>query len=181
MKKVILSAVLLVSATLGMTAQDSGFEKGVNDVYEKSKTGSFLVEAGIGFPMGDAADAFNFNFGANVAYLFNLMDNLDVGFLSGLQYYTGEESNGFKVDDQGFLLLSATGRYYFADKKIFGALDTGFAINVINGDYKADGGLYWRPKVGYNLNETVGFVASFATIHSDDNINTLNLGVEFNF
>jgi len=186
MKKLL---VLAAIAVFGLTAnaQDT-----VDKVMKEIESGGFKVGANLGFPLAGAADVSNFNFGADVAYLFEVMDNLEVGGLVGMSYYIGDGNfAGFDYDNNLFIPISSTARYYFADRKFFGGIDVGFAVNA-SGD--ADSGLYLRPKFGYNMG-VVNLIASYTSISGGydydipgggtvslaSNFASLNVGAEFSF
>jgi len=185
MKKLL---VLAAIAVFGLTAnaQDT-----VDKVMKEIEGGGFKVGANIGLPLAGAGDVSNFNVGADVAYLFEVMDNLEVGGLVGISYYFGDgDYFGFEYDDNIFIPISTTARYYFADRKFFGGLDVGYAVNA-SGD--ANGGLYLRPKFGYNLG-IVNLIASYTSISGGYNYDYLgtsvslassfasfNVGAEFSF
>jgi len=194
MKKVILFAAFAVFAVTNSSAQD---------IEEKIKGGGFYVGANIGLPLSTASDVSSFNFGFDVAYLFELIENLEVGPLLGFThfvgdgdygYYAGNSGNYFVAtyDDASFLPIAASARYYFADHRFFGGLDLGVAVNVA-GDAKT--GFYARPKFGFDLG-TIALIASFQSISggvdygdtysggtyvSGSGFNSFNFGVEFGF
>ena len=176
--------------------------------YNKAKTGGFKVGANFGFPIQDAGDISSWNIGADIAWLWEVADNFEVGGLSGFTHIFGDGSYhkndpydsklvAKSVDgsivahytDETFIPIAATARYYFSNRKMYAGLDLGYAIHIA-GDAKS--GLYLRPKFGYNLGK-VNLVGSFQRISGGidyyEGINTLkvsgfnsiNFGVEFAF
>ncbi|MDC9723550.1 MAG: hypothetical protein PSN34_12385 [Urechidicola sp.] len=198
MKKVVFIAVLTVFGFVGMNAQENDNQNDFNEVVEMAKGGSFYLGANIGVPLSGAGDLASFNFGFDVAYLFAVIPNLEVGGLIGYSHFLGD---GTYIDtvgdgtivrdykDASFLPIAASARYQFNDRKFFAGLDTGFAVNL-SGD--ADSGFYIRPKFGYNLGP-VALIGSFTSISGGTNYNsnsaivsvsgftTANVGVEFGF
>ena len=214
MKKLLVLAAIAVFGLTNVNAQD-----GVDKVIEQAKNGGFKVGANIGVSLlnssiynlgyeNNADDFGSFNFGVDVAYLFEVMDNLEVGALVGYTqflakgeyykpiyddngYYDGSVRADFK--DASFVPISSTARYYFADRKFFGGLDLGYAINV-GGDDNVDGGLFLRPKFGFNLG-MITLIASYQKVgggvdYNDSHGNTyynlsgfssFNVGAEFSF
>lgn len=192
MKKLLLTAFLAMSF-ISLQAQE--------EIMEKAKTGSFYVGANIGLPVSTAADLSSFNFGFDVAYLFEIIDNLEVGGLVGYTHFVGGDDKVFDFNsgnnitfdykDASFLPIAVTARYYFADHRFFGGLDLGVAINV-SGDAKT--GFYARPKFGFDLG-TIALIASFQSISGGTDYNntnnnyyltssgftSFNFGVEFGF
>ena len=213
MKKVL---VLAAFAVFGLTTVNAQEDSTVDKVVEQAKNGGFYVGANLGisllnssvtnaYPYNNDVDDFgSFNFGFDAAYLFEVMDNLEVGMLIGYTHYVaeGEYYNGdfndegdliyVKFEDASFVPISTTARYYFADRKFFGGLDLGYAIKVA-GDDDVEGGLFLRPKFGFNLG-AVTLIASYQRVgsgvdYSDNNGNnyyslsefsSFNVGAEFN-
>ena len=200
MKKLLFFAVI---ALLGFNTANAQEESSttVNDVMEKAKTGSFYVGANIGIPVSSGSEVSSFNFGFDIAYLFEVIDNLEVGGLLGYTHYIGGDDKYFDVGegsnvsfdyrDAAFLPIAATARYYFADRKFFGGIDLGVAVNV-SGDAKT--GFYARPKFGFDLG-TIALIASLQSVsggsdYSSNNNNyfatysgftSFNFGVECGF
>ena len=205
MKKLIILAAIAVFGFLNVNAQD-----GVDKVIEQAKNGGFYVGANVGFSIinssrnpiyndyNDNDDFGSFNFGFDAAYLFEVMDNLEVGLLVGYTHFIAKGeyyNNNGKIDfkDAAFVPISSSARYYFADRKFFGGLDLGYAVNVA-GDPGVEGGLFLRPKFGYNLG-MVTLIASFQKVggnsdYYDNNGNnyysiggfsSINFGAEFEF
>ncbi|WP_104735951.1 hypothetical protein [Hanstruepera ponticola] len=181
MKKLLLF-VALVIFSLNAKAQD---------IEEKIKGGGFYVGANIGLPISGASDISTFNFGFDVAYLFELIDNLEVGGLLGYTHFVGDDFFGTKYEDASFIPIAASARYYFANHRFFGGVDLGVGINAA-GDAKS--GFYARPKFGFDLG-TVALIASFQSIsggtdyrnngtyyyRSYSSFTSFNFGVEFGF
>tara|TARA_R100001377_G_C3166961_1_gene101654 strand:- start:116 stop:706 length:591 start_codon:yes stop_codon:yes gene_type:complete len=196
MKKTILFAAMAVFGFTKMNAQD--------DFVEKAKSGGFYVGANIGIPLSTASDISSFNFGFDGAYLFEVIDNLEIGGLLGYTHFVGDGSYNYNsyfddefvviadYKDASFIPIAASARYYFADRKFFGGLDLGVGVNV-SGDAKS--GFYARPKFGFDLG-TIALIASFQSISggvdygdtynggnyvSGSGFNSFNFGVEFGF
>ena len=212
MKKVLFIAALAVFSFTTVNAQEDkkDFNEGVNEVVDMAKEGGFYVGANIGISLinsavtvGNTGDDYgSFNFGFDAAYLFEVIPNLEVGALVGYTQFVAsgeytyiDEGTIIKADfkDASFVPISTSARYYFADRKFFGGLDLGYAIKV-SGDDGVDGGLYLRPKFGFNLGN-ITLIGSFQKVgggvdhNSSGNINTykldgfnsFNVGVEFGF
>ena len=169
---------------------------------EALKGGGIKVGANFGLPLSAAGDVASFNFGVDVAYLVEVIDNLEVGGLVGYTHYLGDGTysyvtNGGSLiiadyDDTSFIPIAASGRYSFADGKFFAGLDLGYALNV-SGD--ADGGFYYRPKFGFNLGVVTllamyqGISGGISTnssynyrnVYSVSGFNSFNVGVEMGF
>lgn len=159
MKKLLLIAVLTVfsfdaaHSQAGMT----GIRLGVN----------------AGIPMGDVDDAASFRAGADLAYMFSLMDIVQVGPMVGYSHYFGKD----EVDDFQYLPIAASGRLGLPSSFLAG-FDLGYAVGLSDG---LDGGLYWRPSLGYRF-FNFGIMLSYEGISENDiDVSSLNLGVEFKF
>lgn len=169
MKKVLLIAALAV------------FGLSVANAQQGLKLGATAA-----IPGGDAADFTTFGFGIDAAYLFEVGPGFLVGATAGYHHFFGDdiEELGFtiEVDDFQFAPIAGSARYYFTDD-FFGGVDLGYAVGINDGN---DGGLYYRPKIGYNLGP-IALLASYAGVSIDgDNDDSLNfsyfgVGVEIGF
>lgn len=143
--------------------------------YAHSQTGisAFRVGVNAGLPMGDADDAASFRAGADLAYMVGLMDIVQVGPMVGYTHFFGEDG----VDDFQYLPIAASGRLGLPSSFV-GGFDLGYALGL--GD-DSDGGLYWRPSVGFRF-FNFGLMLSYEGISSDDiDVSSINVGVEFRF
>lgn len=214
MKKLILLTAIGLFGFSNVNAQE-----GVEKVINQAENGGFKVGANIGFAFinsnrynlatGSDEDFGSFNFGIDVAYLFEVMPNLEVGILTGYTqflakgYYAkpiydndGDYDGTVKVnfEDASFVPITSTARYYFLDRKLFAGLDLGYAVKV-GGDDEVNGGLFLRPKFGYNMG-VVSLIASYqrvggntdygdnyygGTYYSLSGFSSFNVGAEFSF
>ncbi len=198
MKKVLFIAVFAAFGFIGINAQENDDKSDFNEVVEMAKGGGFYVGANIGVPLSGAGDLASFNFGFDIAYLFEVIPNLEVGGLLGYSHFIGDGTYIYNGDggtfirdykDASFLPIAASARYNFNDYQFFAGLDTGFAINL-SGD--ADSGFYIRPKFGYRLG-AITLIGSFTSISGGSNYNsnlttvsvsgftTANVGIEYGF
>lgn len=195
MKKLLVLAAIAVFSFTSVNAQD-----GVDKVIDQAKNGGFKVGANIGLPLSTAGDLASFNIGFDIAYLFEVMENLEVGGLVAYTHFFGDGVYTYEFDDvifigdyedTSFVPIATSARYYFAERKFFGGLDLGYAINVSG---EADGGFYYRPKFGFNLG-MIALIASYQGISGGVNYNTsgptdivtgsgfnsFNVGAEYSF
>jgi len=205
MKKLLVLAAFAVFGLTSVNAQeDTTVDKVKNEaskLYDEAKTGGFKVGANIGLPLSTTSDFASFNVGADVAYLFEVIPNLEVGLLVGFTQFFADGEYVFvpgdlgndiirKYEDATFIPIAATARYYFGERKFFGGLDLGYAISVA-GD--ADGGFYARPKFGFDLG-VITLIASYQSISGGvdyydgfnnfavtSGFNSFNVGAEFSF
>ena len=153
---------------LGATLQaQEGFRAGIN----------------LALPTGDASDVSGFSIGLDATYLWNVAESFDVGVATGFTNAFGKEIDvpGFgsvELDDVQFLPIAAAARYHVTDKFRAGA-DLGYAIGISDGN---DGGFYYRPMVGYGLNEKMELNLSYTGISLDGGTwSTIGLGFMYSF
>lgn len=139
--------------------------------------GDWKIGANIGLPVGDADEYSNFQLGADVAYLFGLVDIVEVGPLVGYSRFFVEDIEtgfgDFDSEDISFLPLAASGRIGLG--LMFAGLDLGYAVALNDG---GEGGFFYRPKIGVGL---VGFsiIGSYSAISNNgETLSSINLGVE---
>lgn len=164
--------------------------KSLTESYKNKLNSSFYIGINGGLPIGDIKDFFNFQAGVDFAYLIEVADDIEIGGLVGFSNYFGGEYSYYDeyiydIDDASFIPVAFSVRYNFLDHKFFGGIDLGYAINISGG---AEGGFYYRPKFGYNL-EKINLIASYSGISKGFNGNysstvdfsSLNIGIEFKF
>lgn len=139
MKKLVLSMVMAIFG-LGMASAQEGLKAGAH----------------IGIPVGNASDYFGVNFGAEVSYLFPVMENLHVGGTAGVDLYSGKELTGTGTKLKGLTLLpiGASAQFDFLDQ-FFAGLDLGYALSLSK-DY--DGGFFFQPKGGWQNDDFQAFI-----------------------
>lgn len=176
MKKLFL---LVAIATLGMSTSFA--------------QGSFKVGANFALPIGDAGDVSTFSVGLDAAFLIAVSDKFEVGGATG---FTNAFGDTFRVlgtdldyDDVQFVPIAAAARFLPTEKFYVGA-DLGYAIGINDGN---DGGFYYRPRVGYQINDLIGVNVSYTGIsRGEESVNgvvvapsstwsTIGAGVEFSF
>lgn len=166
MKKFLMIAALAIFgfSTTTLSAQENNM-----------KIGAFAS-----IPMGDWGDMYGFGAGADFQYLFEVGEGFQVGPMASLMWYSGKEMDfGFlgkvKLDDAMFLPIGGTARYSF--DAFFVGVDLGYGIGLAPSGN--DGGLYFKPKVGYNFGN-IGAVVSYSGVSLDGvTASSVNLGVEF--
>lgn len=176
MKKVLLVTVIAILSLNSAQAQEPGF-----------KLGAF-----VGLPIGDAGDSHTLNAGVDAAYLFNIVDSFQVGPATGYSHSFGDSIDtgfgSFEVEDFQFIPIAAAARFNVTEAFFFGA-DIGYAVVISDGD----GGIYYRPRAGFNFGPLSAFV-SYTGISIPETTTTMgdvevtsgggsfssvNLGVEF--
>lgn len=165
-----------------------------------AQEGNFKVGAFFGLPMADASDTHSFNVGLDVAYLFDIADSFQVGPATGYSHSFGKTETvsagiftmEIDYEDMQFIPLAAAARFNL-DTFYFGA-DLGYAIGINDGN---KGGVYYRPKVGYNFGPLAAFISYTGvsvksevtvgegpfqvTAEGTSTFGSINAGVEFSF
>lgn len=139
MKKLVLSMMVAVLG-LGMANAQEGLKAGAH----------------IGATVGDASEVFGLNFGAEVAYLYPVMDNFHVGGTIGLDIFSGKDipNSNLKSKNLTLIPIAVSAQYDFLEQ-FFGAADLGYALSL-NNDY--NGGFYFMPKAGWQNEDFQAFV-----------------------
>jgi len=184
MKKIILSAIAIMALGTAAQAQDSGIKVGIH----------------LGLPIGDAGDFYSFNAGADIAYLWNVAEGLNVGVTTGYTHFVAKDADevaedlggpgledlfedllGDDVrifDDAGFIPVAATATYSLSDSFFIGA-DLGYAIYAGSGE--GDSGVYYQPKFGWQ-SESIEVFASYKGIAVDGiTLSTVGIGAAYKF
>ncbi|WP_104735950.1 outer membrane beta-barrel protein [Hanstruepera ponticola] len=159
MKKHVITIVAALLLSLSTYAQ-SGLNLGVS----------------IGFPYENYEGydySFAFNIDAN--YLFEVNSAFNLGFATGYGQAFGEDfffgPINFETPDYQYVPLAAAARFNLNSRLVFGA-DVGYALSVssakdgFNRDYYT-GGFYWRPMVGFNLNDKMQLNINYIGISDD--------------
>jgi hypothetical protein len=141
------------------------------------------LKAGInlGLPVGDAGDVSGFSIGLDAMYHWEVSEAFNAGIATGFTNAFGKTIDtgigSFEVEDVQFLPIAASGRFMPSEAFSVG-LDLGYAIGISDGN---DGGLYYRPIVGYAVTTGTELNLSYTGISLDGATwSTINLGVLFN-
>ncbi|MEK6154049.1 hypothetical protein WIW50_12340 [Flavobacteriaceae bacterium 3-367] len=150
---------------LGMHAQQ-GFKVGIQG----------------GLPFNDFNDEVGVVVGADVGYMWALGEVVDLGVSAGYihgfaeTFQTGTVLTG--LSDVQFVPLAASLRIWPSDSFSFG-IDGGQALGINDGN---DGGLYYRPLIGFLLGAKTELNFSYTTIDLDDRSwTTVTLGILYTF
>ena len=176
MKKLVLAIILgtflctyNIQAQTEQVAIDSYSQNGLN------------IGGGIFFPMYNASEVSSFGFYLDVNYLFEVGNGVTLGLASGFAQAFGKEERlpliTIDHDDFQYIPIAFAARYTLPSRIVFGG-DIGYAIGVSD---NWDGGFYYRPMFGFNLNEKLQVNTSFTGI-SDSwfEWNTWNIGFMYN-
>ncbi|MFA5620975.1 MAG: hypothetical protein WDA08_11785 [Weeksellaceae bacterium] len=142
----------------------------------------------VGFPVGNASEYFGFNIGADVYYYFDIMPDLRLGGMAGLDMYNGKDipNSGTKIKGLTLMPIALSGQYEVTPE-FFAGLDVGIALSLSK-DYK--GGFLVQPKGGWQNEYFQAFVffKSISSSHdvapvfkSFSSITTIGIGGAYKF
>mgnify|MGYP000521547063 CR=1 FL=1 len=134
---------------------------------------------------------FSFAFSGDINYLFEVSEAFDIGLASGYghalgrSYYVGPIVGNIDTPDYQYVPVALAARINANQRLTFGA-DIGYAISVTSAKDLAnnkyyEGGFYWRPMIGFNVNEKIQLNANYVGI-SDPYFyySTVNIGLTVN-
>lgn len=169
--KTFIATLILIATSISLQAQvdRTNFRAGLN----------------AGIITGEVSDFYSFSLGVDLQYVWGLSKEIDLGLATGFNNAFGEEessTNGGNTVTTEFANLQyipaamALRIYPSYGFKLGG--DLGYAIGVSDG---FDGGLYYRPMVGVDVNGTTEINASYSAISNDGTFATIMIGVLFLF
>ncbi|WP_420322125.1 hypothetical protein [Flagellimonas sp.] len=170
MKKIVLTIITVFVLSVSLSAQDrSNIKAGLN----------------AGIPVGDAADISSFSIGLDFNYHWGVSELLDAGLATGFINAFGDtaEASGGGVivqtefEDFQFLPLAASVRIYPTYSFKFG-VDAGYAVGINAGN---EGGLYYRPIVGYNITGNTELNVSYIGVSNNGTFSIATVGILFLF
>ncbi|HEU0137344.1 MAG TPA: outer membrane beta-barrel protein [Flavobacterium sp.] len=144
--------------------------------------GGFKVGIHLGMPIGDAGDAYKFNFGTDVAYMWPISDGFLLGATTGYSYLSGEEQTfmgtTIAATNGAFIPVAASAQYSLTESFFVGA-DLGYALYAGDGD--GEGGLYYQPKVGYQMEKIELYLSYKAIADEVSAITIFGIGAAYKF
>ncbi|WP_422350717.1 hypothetical protein [Flagellimonas sp.] len=138
------------------------------------------IKAGFsgGIPVGDAADFSSFSLGLDFNYHWGVSELLDAGVATGFINAFGETlENQTEFEDIQFIPVAGSVRIYPTYHFKFG-VDGGYAVGVNEGN---DGGLFYRPVVGYNITGNTELNVSYTAVENDGTFAIATVGILFLF
>lgn len=169
--KIIITTLVLIVTSLSIQAQvdRTNFRAGLN----------------AGIITGEVADFYSFSLGMDLQYVWGLSKEIDLGLATGFNNAFGEEessTNGGNTITTEFanlqyIPIAAALRIYPSYGFKLGG-DLGYAIGVSNG---FDGGFYYRPMIGVDINGTTELNVSYSAISNNGTFATAMVGVLFLF
>lgn len=166
MKKIVLAGALALIGLMNVNAQE----------------GHFKLGAHVGLPVGDFSDSHSFNLGLDVAYLWQITNEFELGATTGFTNYFGKKETfmgySFTYDDVQMIPLAATAKFNIVPQFFVGT-DIGYVF-FLNKDSDT-GAFYYQPKVGYNLEKSEIFVGYKGMAKSGETLGAISLGYAYNF
>jgi hypothetical protein len=172
MKTIITTLVLLI-ATISLQAQGTvdrtNFRAGLN----------------AGIVTGDAADFYSFSLGLDILHVWGLSKEIDLGLATGFNNAFGEDETfsdgGITVSTEfanlQYIPAALALRIYPSYGFKFGG-DIGYGIGVSDG---FEGGFYYKPVIGVDINGSTELNVSYAAISNEGTFSTAMIGVLFLF
>ena len=171
MKSTIITLALLLSAIAmqGQYVDRTNFRAGIN----------------AGIVTGDLSDFYSLNLGIDIIHVWGLSREIDLGVATGFNNAFGEEETfseeGITVSAEfanlQYIPAAIALRIYASHKFKFGG-DIGYGIGLSEG---FDGGFYYKPTIGIDVNGTTELNVSYVAINDNVTIGSAMLGVLFLF
>ena len=169
MKKLLLSAFTVMCVGFAH-AQDSNFKAGIH----------------LGIPVGDLGDAYSFNAGVDLAYMWTISDKFKIGIASGYSHYIGKTLEviagpiGLKINVPSFGFIPVAGSaQYSVNENLFLGADLGYAI--YSGERGGEGGIYYQPKFGYQADKFETYLGYRGISSEGESIGSVVLGFNYKF
>ncbi|MBT8282248.1 MAG: hypothetical protein KJO86_00800 [Muriicola sp.] len=127
------------------------------------------------FPFNDFSDAVVLSAGVDVGYMHALGEVVDAGVMTGfINGFPDNFDGGLDLPSIQFLPLAASFRIWPSNSFSFGG-DVGFAVGINDGN---EGGLYYKPTIGYLFGTNTEVNFSYTGIQLDGATwSTVNVGV----
>tara|TARA_R110000868_G_scaffold194548_1_gene440058 strand:+ start:10201 stop:10701 length:501 start_codon:yes stop_codon:yes gene_type:complete len=164
MKKVLATFIMALSS-IGVFAQQ-GMKLGIHG----------------GLPLDEFQEELSLVAGVDLGYRWGLSEIVDlgvmVGFINGFPEKYNRELFSEDLPNIQFMPLAASVRFWTSNSFSIGG-DVGQAIGINEGN---DGGLYYRPTIGYLMGAQTEVNVSYTGIKLDDKTwTTLTLGILYTF
>ena len=164
MKKVLATFIMALSS-IGVFAQQ-GMKLGIHG----------------GLPLDEFQEELSLVAGVDLGYRWGLSEIVDlgvmVGFVNGFPEKYNRELFSEDLPNIQFMPLAASVRFWTSNSFSIGG-DVGQAIGINEGN---DGGLYYRPTIGYLMGAQTEVNVSYTGIKMDDKTwTTLTLGILYTF
>ncbi len=163
------SFLLLISLSLHSQVDRTNFRAGLN----------------VGMVTGEISELYSFSLGLDMLYVWGLSKEIDLGIATGFNNAFGEDETlsqgGTTVSTEfaniQYIPAAVALRIYPSYGFKLGG-DFGYAIGLSDG---FDGGLYYKPMIGVDINGTTELNVSYAAINNNGTFATAMIGVLFLF
>tara|TARA_R110000868_G_scaffold117587_1_gene312120 strand:- start:2819 stop:3325 length:507 start_codon:yes stop_codon:yes gene_type:complete len=128
-------------------------------------------------PVGDTANIYSYGLALDVAYMLQVSDSFDAGVSFGFtNLFLKNEYKELGFYNAQFFPMAVSGRFNIIDDFSIG-MDLGYALGLDQGN---EGGLYYRPILGYNAFNKGQLNLSYSGMSIKDGgftFSTINLGI----
>ncbi|QDO94791.1 hypothetical protein FNB79_12730 [Formosa sediminum] len=180
MKKNYFTLLLIVFVSISAFAQTVVRK---TTTYRALPTGHSGLNIGASFmlPVYELNDYASAGFSADINYLLPVAPLLNMGIASGYGVVYNDTDyllDFYEKEDAQFIPIALATRYVPSAQIEFGA-DFGYAIGVSD---QFNGGFYYKPMIGFNLNDMIQLNLSYTGVSNNSWItwSTLNFGFMFN-
>ncbi|GGD92226.1 hypothetical protein [Planktosalinus lacus] len=142
-------------------------------------------EGGLALPVGDNFVETTFGLGADISYLFNVVESFQMGPSAGFYNYFGKGSTlppamgGGTASDVQLAPLAVSSRYYVI-KELFVGVDLGYGLRL-DKDFEDESGFYYKPKIGFSFGP-ISTILSYSSVTGElDDFSAIHLGFEVAF
>ncbi len=148
--------------------------QGFRQVTLATFTGSILESTPRTWPVAE-----NFKAGVTTGYSFYSGKDITISddFNTIQQRAVADDSMSFKVN-AAFIPIAASAQYSIMEMLYLG-IDLGYAIYVGDGD--GDGGLYYQPKIGYQMDKIEVYLGYKGISENSNTLSSVNLGAAYKF
>ncbi|MGQ1943563.1 outer membrane beta-barrel protein [Ornithobacterium rhinotracheale] len=145
-----------------------------------AQVGNFKIGGNVGVPVGNLSNVSNFVIGVDAAYMFNVLDNLELGVATGYQHYFAKDIKGFdsKLEDGKMIPLAASLKVN-ATPQFFVAGDVGAIFSIGNDD--GESAFYYAPRVGYQFEKNEVTLGYRGFSKYGIGVGAISLGYAYNF
>lgn len=142
-------------------------------------------EGALALPVDDNLVETTFGLGADLSFLFNVVESFQVGPSAGFYNYFGKGSTlppalgGGTASDVLIAPLAVSSRYYVI-KELFVGVDLGYGLRL-DKDFEDESGFYYKPKIGFSFGP-ISTLLSYSSVTGEvDNFSVVHLGFEVAF
>lgn len=136
--------------------------------------GNFKLGAHIGLPVGDSSDFSSFLAGVDVAYMWPISADFNLGVTTGYSAWFGKSG----TDTVSMIPIAAAAEYKFSPQFSLG-VDLGYGLLFASG--ASDGGFYYQPKVAYHFGPGEVYLGYLGLSNNGSNDGAITLGYAYSF